>query len=307
MHRLALALALTLASGVAVFAEPPQSSPRPLPRPMLVGVAPILMASLLPLPGTARPALRPVAPAAVEAAMALALASAAPARSPRPAPRPPRAVAPAALVPPSTTIASASALAPAQSPPAPRRGLAALFAPRPPKSARGSICGDPGIAGTEIAAIPVSVNGCGLVGGVAVTAVAGIPLSQPARVDCTTAKALKRWVEEGVIPAIGRRGGGLARLNVVASYDCRPRNNVAGARVSEHGAGHAVDVAGFTLADGSTLTVLRDWSAESKLMRAIHASACGPFGTVLGPKADVYHRDHFHVDTARYRSGPYCR
>jgi hypothetical protein len=42
-------------------------------------------------------------------------------------------------------------------------------------------------------------------------------------------------------------------------------------------------------------------------MRRAHKTACGPFGTVLGPNADRYHQDHFHFDTARYRSGSYCR
>jgi len=39
----------------------------------------------------------------------------------------------------------------------------------------------------------------------------------------------------------------------------------------------------------------------------MHRAACGPFGTVLGPNADRFHQDHFHFDTARHRSGPYCR
>jgi hypothetical protein len=300
MARLALVAALLCASGMAAWAEPPRTSPRPQPR--LQAAPPARIASLLPAP-----AARPIAPAAIEAALAQAVSTAAPARSPRPVPRPRGAAAPAPLAVPTVTVATASALAPAQSPPAPRRGLAALFAPRPPKATRGSVCGDPAITGTEIAVIPAAVRGCGLSGGVAVTAVAGIPLSQPAQIDCTTAKALKTWVVDGVIPAIGRKGGGLARLDVVASYTCRPRNNVPGAQISEHGLGHAVDVAGFTLANGSTLTVARDWGRETKIMRAIHASACGPFGTVLGPKSDANHQDHFHVDTARYRGGPYCR
>ena len=42
-------------------------------------------------------------------------------------------------------------------------------------------------------------------------------------------------------------------------------------------------------------------------MRKMHRTACGPFGTVLGPDSDRFHRDHFHFDTAKYRSGPFCR
>lgn len=306
MGRFALALALLLASGAVVWAEPPRVSARPLPRP-LPAVASVQLASLIPLAATSMPVARPAAAvAAAQAALAEAALSAAPSKSLRPGPRPAPPPIPAPVVPPATT-ASASALAPVATEPAPRRGLAALFAPRQPRSTQGSVCGDPEIKGTEIAAIQASVAGCGLTGGVSVTSVAGIRLPRPAQIDCITAIALKTWVEDGVIPAVGRKGGGLAALDVVASYICRPRNNVPGARVSEHGAGHAVDVAGFTLADGTTLTVARDWGREAKIMRAIHASACGPFGTVLGPKADANHQDHFHVDTARYRAGSYCR
>ncbi|WP_372837847.1 extensin family protein [Phaeovulum sp.] len=307
MQRLALALALIAASGAAAWAEPPSSSPYPLRRPVAAAPPAVRAASLVPRVAVIAPMPRPtglvLAAAQATAAPALALASAAPDSAPRPNPRPPQ---PEATV-PLAAHTSTSALAPQTAAAAPPRGLAALFAPRTPRTAAGSVCGDSAITGNKIVAIPAAANGCGLSDGVSVTAVAGIALSEPATIDCNTAKALKTWVEEGVIPAIGRRGGGLAALDVVASYICRPRNNVPGAKVSEHGAGHAVDVAAFVLADGSTLSVARDWNRESKTMRAIHASACGPFGTVLGPKADANHRDHFHVDTASYRSGPYCR
>ena len=61
--------------------------------------------------------------------------------------------------------------------------------------------------------------------------------------------------------------------------------------------------------DGSEITVLQGWRAEStsRAMRKMHKAACGPFGTVLGPQADRFHQDHFHFDTARYRSGTFCR
>ena len=47
---------------------------------------------------------------------------------------------------------------------------------------------------------------------------------------------------------------------------------------------------------------------ERQMLRNLHRAACGPFGTVLGPNANAAHRDHYHFDTARYRSGTaYCR
>jgi hypothetical protein len=87
------------------------------------------------------------------------------------------------------------------------------------------------------------------------------------------------------------------------------RNNQPGAKVSEHGSGRAIDIAGIGLNDESEMSVLTDWNsgAKGRALRQMHRAACGPFGTVLGPEADRFHRDHFHFDTARYRSGSYCR
>ena len=97
-------------------------------------------------------------------------------------------------------------------------------------------------------------------------------------------------------------------ITVPSHYACRTRNSQRGARLSEHAKGNAIDISAFTLADGTRLTVLGDWNGRnSRTMRRLHASACGPFGTVLGPNSDRHHRDHFHFDVADYRSGPYCR
>jgi hypothetical protein len=171
---------------------------------------------------------------------------------------------------------------------------------------KGQLCGIAGLEGKTIPPIGGG-GGCGLADGVEVTAVAGIKLSIPAKIDCDTAKALKSWVDNGIIPAIGDLGGGVKRLEIAGSFVCRPRNHQKGAKISEHGRGKAVDLAGVMLRNGRVLTVTKDWKRTPKVMREIHRSACGTFGTVLGPESDKYHFDHFHVDTARYNNGAYCR
>lgn len=174
---------------------------------------------------------------------------------------------------------------------------------------RGAVCDDLDIQGELVGAVPGKLNGCGLQKAVKIRSVDGITLTQQSVMDCNTAHALKRWVKDSVRPAFSRKGGGLTSLKVAAHYSCRTRNNRKGAKISEHGKGRAIDISGFILADGTMVTVLKGWNDKRyrKAMRQVHQGACGPFGTVLGPDADRYHKDHFHFDTARYRSGSYCR
>lgn len=182
----------------------------------------------------------------------------------------------------------------------------ALFGRR--KLRKGAVCGDIGIQGERIGRVPGKIKGCGVADAVRVRSVSGVRLSQPSVMDCTTAKALKRWVDNGVRLAF-RPEGKVVELKVAAHYACRTRNNKRGARISEHGKGKAIDISAFVFRDGKTITVAEGWkgrqSTRSMLQRA-WKTACGPFGTVLGPNADRYHWNHFHLDTARYRGGPYC-
>lgn len=175
--------------------------------------------------------------------------------------------------------------------------------------AGGGLCGDPGLVGTVSGHLPDPVEGCGVERAVRIESVHGVRLSQPATLDCPTARTLSDWVDRSARPEVGRMGGGLAGLRVPAHYACRTRNHQAGARISEHGKGRAIDIAALQLRDGSEISVLEHWDKGQKgrILRRLHRAACGPFGTVLGPESDRHHRDHFHFDTARHRGGPYCR
>ena len=173
-------------------------------------------------------------------------------------------------------------------------------------SRKGSVCGLPGVKGATLAPITAKVSGCGVAEPVKVTEVAGIRLSQAAIMDCTTAAALHTWVERGVKPNF--RKTPVVELKVAGHYVCRTRNHKKGAKISEHGKGRAIDISGFTLANGKTISILKGWRGDyGKAIRAAHKAACGPFGTTLGPGSDGYHEDHLHFDTARYRKGAYCR
>lgn len=182
----------------------------------------------------------------------------------------------------------------------------ALFKRR--KLRKGSVCGNIDIQGTKVGAVQGRVRGCGIEDAVRITSVSGVVLSTPAVMNCQTAVALNRWVDNGLQRAFRARGK-VVEMKVAAHYACRTRNNQKGARISEHGRGNAIDLSAFTLRDGSVITVADGWNDKTngRLLRWAWKEACGPFGTVLGPNADRFHRDHFHFDTARHRGGPYCR
>lgn len=164
-----------------------------------------------------------------------------------------------------------------------------------------------GLQATKLGRVP-GPGACGVSNALRVTEAAGIRLSQASTLTPKVAAQLEGWLRTKAIPAIGRKGGGLVEIRVAAHYACRTRNSRPGARLSEHAKGNAIDISAFVLADGTRLTVLDDWNGKnSRLMRKLHASACGPFGTVLGPNSDRHHRDHFHFDVADYRSGSHCR
>ena len=165
----------------------------------------------------------------------------------------------------------------------------------------------PGLKAQKIGTV-TGPSGCGIPNAYRVTEAAGVRLTTPARLSRKAATRLDSWLRNHAVPTIGNKGGGLVAIRVAAHYACRTRNNRPGARLSEHARGNAIDISGFILADGSELTVSGDWRGRNRgVMRALHATACGPFGTVLGPNADRFHQDHFHFDVASYRSGSYCR
>ncbi len=179
----------------------------------------------------------------------------------------------------------------------------------PRKKGVGKMCRDRDLQGEYVGRVPAKLTGCGARDAIKLHSVAGVALSTPAVMECDTARALKSWIKDGVDPAVRRYGGGVVKLKVAAGYSCRTRNSKKGAKISEHGKGRAIDISGFVLKDGSTISVLNDWGKgkPGRILKDVHTAACGPFGTVLGPNADRYHRDHFHFDVARYRSGSYCR
>jgi hypothetical protein len=131
-----------------------------------------------------------------------------------------------------------------------------------------------------------------------------VALIPAASLRCPMIPQIDRWVQEVVEPAARYNfRQELAGVKVLASYSCRPMNSVEGAMISEHAYANAVDIGGFVLADGSTISVRNDWNGsarEQAFLRSVHNGACEYFTTVLGPNYNSLHNDHFHLDLAHH-------
>jgi hypothetical protein len=131
---------------------------------------------------------------------------------------------------------------------------------------------------------------------------AKVAISPPATLRCTTAEEVAAWLRDDIAPAVLKLGAPLRGLDNFDSYECRGRNRVRGATLSEHGRANAIDVRGFKLANGETIG-LTDVNVAKAWRDGIRAGACTRFSTVLGPGSDGHHEEHIHVDLAERRGG----
>jgi hypothetical protein len=122
------------------------------------------------------------------------------------------------------------------------------------------------------------------------------------QLQCHMAEALVEWVRADVGPVAAELGAPLAAVTDLDSYECRGRNNIAGAKLSEHGKGNAIDIGAIKLKSGATFT-LTDPQVSRPFRETMRTLACARFTTVLGPGSDGYHEEHIHLDLAERSHG----
>lgn len=129
-----------------------------------------------------------------------------------------------------------------------------------------------------------------------------VALNPPPTIRCGMAEAVAEWIRADVAPAAAELCAPLAAITDVDSYQCRGRNNIPGAKLSEHGKGNALDISAIKLSNGGTFN-LTDPLVSKPFRERMRALACGRFTTVLGPGSDGYHNDHIHLDLAQRSHG----
>ncbi|KAA0075060.1 extensin [Tardiphaga sp. P9-11] len=127
-----------------------------------------------------------------------------------------------------------------------------------------------------------------------------VPLKPAGTMRCAMATAVADWIRTDMAPLATSLGTKLLELDNFDSFDCRGRNRVVGAKLSEHGRANALDVRGLKLANGRSIA-LTERNTPREQREAVLHSVCTRFTTVLGPGSDGYHEDHIHLDIAERR------
>jgi hypothetical protein len=142
--------------------------------------------------------------------------------------------------------------------------------------------------------------------GNAVAPTGSVAVKPTATLACPIVSMLDRWLTDSVQPAaIHWFGARVVEIKQISAYSCRGMNGNPHAHISEHAFGNALDIAGFTLADGRRIVVKDGWHGlpeEQGFLRDVQAAACRQFSTVLAPGSNAYHYDHIHVDLMRRAS-----
>ena len=181
--------------------------------------------------------------------------------------------------------------------------------PAPQPSPQPSACR---LALTDAIAIAPSIpdiRGAGGCGGEDLVRLEAIVLADKRQVSvkpaailrCKMAAAIADWIRSDIAPLAQTLGSAVADLDNFDSFECRGRNRVAGALLSEHGRANALDIRAFKLTNGRSIS-LTDRTVPRELRETVLHSVCARFSTVLGPGSDWYHEDHIHLDLMERRN-----
>lgn len=169
----------------------------------------------------------------------------------------------------------------------------------------------------------VTGPGCGFENAVRLRT-AGVRFGSPLSLSCPMALSFAMWERHALQTAAqARMQQRVVAIDQVGSYACRNINTGEGSfssrltagsgSRSRHATADALDVTGFTLADGQRISVLKNWQGKSDkpeataprdakalLLADLHTGACKYFKGVLGPDYNAVHKDHFHFETGGY-------
>src|SRR3984957_10821303 len=98
-----------------------------------------------------------------------------------------------------------------------------------------------------------------------------VAVTPAAILRCKMASAIADWVRTDIATLAKGLGGSIAGLDNFDSFECRGRNRIVGAQLSEHGRANALDVRSFKFADGRTISLTDRTVARDVRETVLHA------------------------------------
>jgi hypothetical protein len=121
--------------------------------------------------------------------------------------------------------------------------------------------------------------------------------------SCPVAAALVHFERNVLQPSAQRHfRQRVAIIDHAGSYSCRRLYGRTEGAFSEHATADALDITGFRLADGTRISVARDWESggpKGRFLRDVREGSCRLFATILSPDYNAAHADHLHLDQAQ--------
>ena len=138
----------------------------------------------------------------------------------------------------------------------------------------------------------------------------GITYSPSPMLTCPMALALASFEKVVQEEAARTYHSSVVRIDQLGTYSCREIKAYPG-WISEHSYANAIDLARFVMKNGVTIDVQRDFDLSADLprrpggtfLRAVSQRGYDEdiFSHVLTPFFNAAHKNHFHLDLARYR------
>lgn len=140
-------------------------------------------------------------------------------------------------------------------------------------------------------------NGCGWSDAIRLSSIGDARLSSPATVTCPLAASMVLFQRRVLQPDAEAAFGSRVRvIEHVGSYACRNVYHRDQAPLSRHASADAIDVTGWRLANGRSITVEKGWTGkDAAFVRNLQGDGCRYFGAFFGPDYNVAHRTHFHL------------
>lgn len=119
---------------------------------------------------------------------------------------------------------------------------------------------------------PIKKGECGLPAPVRLKSIGSNPkvvFDPPVDVNCRMVAALAKWAKSTLQPkAKERLKSTVVRIVGASGYSCRNIYNLPNARLSQHALANAIDIGGFSLANGRTVGVLKGWGLTARDIKA---------------------------------------